>query len=61
MENERFPPTREMKDALMKEETTNRIRDAVEEEDTELSKLADVLINDPNLCQDSNQPSKIRP
>ncbi|KAG2217676.1 hypothetical protein INT45_006185 [Circinella minor] len=61
MENERFPPTREMKDALMKEETTNRIRDAVEEEDTELSKLADVLVKDADLCQESDQASRIRP
>ncbi|KAI9491046.1 Metallo-dependent phosphatase-like protein [Zychaea mexicana] len=52
MENERLPPTREMKDAMMKDETSNRIRDAVEEEDKALNKLADVLVNDPDLCQD---------
>ncbi|KAI9267971.1 serine/threonine-protein phosphatase 2B catalytic subunit A1 [Phascolomyces articulosus] len=64
MENERFPPTREMKDALMKEETTNRIRDAVEEEDKELNKLADVLVNDPDLCQEDigqQEAAKIKP
>ncbi|KAI8142448.1 serine/threonine-protein phosphatase 2B catalytic subunit A1 [Fennellomyces sp. T-0311] len=56
MENERLPPTREMKDAMLKEETTNRIRDAVEEEDKALNKLADALINDPDLCEEKIKP-----
>ncbi|KAI9317237.1 serine/threonine-protein phosphatase 2B catalytic subunit A1 [Dichotomocladium elegans] len=51
MENERFPPTREVMEAMKKEETTNKIRDAVEEEDTEMSKLADALVNDPDWCE----------
>ena len=56
MENERLPPTREMKDAMLKEETTNRIRDAVQEEDKALNKLADALIYDPDLCEEKIKP-----
>lgn len=33
MENERLPPTREVKEQLLKEETDHKIRTAVSEED----------------------------
>ncbi|KAI7883000.1 serine/threonine-protein phosphatase 2B catalytic subunit A1 [Lichtheimia hyalospora FSU 10163] len=56
-ENERFPPSRESKEAMLKEETSNKIRDAVEEEDNEMVKLADALANDPDLCDQSPENS----
>lgn len=56
-ENERFPPSRESKEAMLKEETSNKIRDAVEEEDTEMVKLADALANDPDLCDQNPEKS----
>ena len=56
-ENERFPPSRESKEAMLKEETSNKIRDAVEEEDNEMVKLADALANDPDLCDQSHENS----
>ncbi|KAI8373213.1 serine/threonine-protein phosphatase 2B catalytic subunit A1 [Radiomyces spectabilis] len=46
IENERLPPTREMRDAMIKEETDSKIRDAVEEEDKELSDVADAFVSD---------------
>ncbi|SAM03643.1 hypothetical protein [Absidia glauca] len=46
IENERLPPTREMKDAKLKEETDNRIRDAVEEEDQHMNDVADAIMED---------------
>ncbi|CAO3625820.1 unnamed protein product [Cunninghamella blakesleeana] len=46
LENERLPPTREARDALLKEETENKLRDAVEEEDKELSEVADAIMVD---------------
>ncbi|KAG0170477.1 3',5'-cyclic-nucleotide phosphodiesterase (PDEase) (3':5'-CNP) [Apophysomyces sp. BC1034] len=46
LENERLPPTREMKEALLKEETNSKIRDAVEEEDKELTEVADAIVSD---------------
>ncbi|KAI9316696.1 serine/threonine protein phosphatase 2B catalytic subunit [Dichotomocladium elegans] len=46
IENERLPPTREMKDALIKEETDNKIRDAIQEEDKELAEVADAIMSD---------------
>ncbi|KAI8081650.1 serine/threonine-protein phosphatase 2B catalytic subunit A1 [Halteromyces radiatus] len=46
IENERLPPTREMKDAKLKEETDNKIRDAVEEEDQHMNEVADAIMVD---------------
>ncbi|KAI8089152.1 serine/threonine-protein phosphatase 2B catalytic subunit A1 [Halteromyces radiatus] len=46
LENERLPPTREVKDALLREETNNKIRDACDEEDQSLNDLADAIIKE---------------
>ncbi|KAL0088348.1 calcineurin catalytic A subunit [Phycomyces blakesleeanus] len=46
LENERLPPTREMKEALRKEETDSKIRDAVEEDDEALKEVADAIVSD---------------
>jgi serine/threonine-protein phosphatase 2B catalytic subunit len=46
LENERLPPTREAKDALLREETNNKIRDACDEEDKKMNDLADAIINE---------------
>ncbi|KAI9269818.1 Metallo-dependent phosphatase-like protein [Sporodiniella umbellata] len=43
LENERFPPTREVKEQLIKEETDSRLRTAVDEEDTEMEEVADAM------------------
>ncbi|KAG2224023.1 hypothetical protein INT45_009609 [Circinella minor] len=45
-ENERLPPTREAKEAMLKEETDKRIHDAVQEEDKELNEVADAIMSD---------------
>ncbi|KAL1933914.1 hypothetical protein VTP01DRAFT_8004 [Rhizomucor pusillus] len=45
-ENERLPPTREMKEAKLKEETDSKIRDAVQEEDKNLNEVADAIMSD---------------
>ncbi|KAI8065262.1 serine/threonine-protein phosphatase 2B catalytic subunit A1 [Gongronella butleri] len=44
LENERLPPTREMKDAKMREETDIKIRDAYSEEDKNLNEIADAIV-----------------
>lgn len=46
MENERLPPSGEIRDAQMKEETDTKIRNAVEAEDTQLREIADVIMED---------------
>ncbi|CAO3682886.1 unnamed protein product [Umbelopsis ramanniana] len=46
IENERLPPTRQAKEALQKEETDSKIRDAVEEEDQSLHEIADAIMNE---------------
>ncbi|CAO3594877.1 unnamed protein product [Absidia cylindrospora] len=46
IENERLPPTREMKDAQLKEETDNKLRDAVELEDQHMNDVADAIMVD---------------
>lgn len=46
LENERLPPTREMKEAMLKEETDSKIRDAVREEDKNLKEVAEAIISD---------------
>ncbi|CAM0136214.1 unnamed protein product [Umbelopsis sp. WA50703] len=46
IENERLPPTREAKEAMQKEETDSRIRDAVEEDDQNLHEIADAIMNE---------------
>lgn len=46
MENERLPPSGEIRDAKMKEETDTKIRNAVEAEDTQLREIADVIMED---------------
>ena len=46
MENERLPPSGEIRDAKMKEETDTKIRNAVEEEDSQLNEVADVIMED---------------
>ena len=45
LENERLPPTREVKEQLLKEETDNRIRTAVEEEDQAMEEVADAMFD----------------
>ncbi|ORY98458.1 serine/threonine-protein phosphatase 2B catalytic subunit A1 [Syncephalastrum racemosum] len=45
-ENERLPPTREAKEAQLQEETNSKIRDAVEEEDKNLTHVADAIMSD---------------
>ncbi|KAG1459507.1 hypothetical protein G6F56_006150 [Rhizopus delemar] len=44
LENERFPPTREVKEQMMKEETDNRLRTAVDEEDKLMEQVADSML-----------------
>ncbi|CAO3650820.1 unnamed protein product [Mucor hiemalis] len=46
LENERLPPSGEIRDAQMKEETHTRIRNAVETEDSQLNEVADVIMED---------------
>lgn len=46
MENERLPPTGEARDEMMKQETDKKIRNAVQEEDTTLNEVADVIVED---------------
>lgn len=46
IENERLPPPGEERDAIMKEETHAKIRNAVEEEDSQLNQVADVIMED---------------
>ncbi|KAI9268322.1 Metallo-dependent phosphatase-like protein [Phascolomyces articulosus] len=45
-ENERLPPTREAKEAMLKEETDKRLHDAVQEEDKKLNEVADAIMSD---------------
>lgn len=45
MENERLPPTREVKEQLLKEETDNKIRTAVNEKDEEMEEVADAMFD----------------
>ncbi|CAO3697715.1 unnamed protein product [Rhizopus stolonifer] len=44
LENERFPPTREVKEQMMKEETDSRLRTAVDEEDKLMEQVADSML-----------------
>lgn len=46
LENERLPPSGELRDAMIKEETDIKIRNAVEEEDSHLNEVADVIMED---------------
>jgi serine/threonine-protein phosphatase 2B catalytic subunit len=46
IENERLPPPGKERDAIMKEETDAKIRSAVEEEDSQLNEVADVIMED---------------
>lgn len=46
MENERLPPTGEARNEMMKQETDKKIRNAVQEEDTALNQVADVIFED---------------
>ncbi|KAI8981442.1 serine/threonine-protein phosphatase 2B catalytic subunit A1 [Pilobolus umbonatus] len=45
LENERLPPSREQRDAILKEETDTKIRHAVEEEDDELKEVAKAIVD----------------
>ncbi|ORZ03679.1 serine/threonine-protein phosphatase 2B catalytic subunit A1 [Syncephalastrum racemosum] len=56
-ENERLPPTREAMEAMRKEQTNNKIRGAVEEDDTAFTKLADALVFDTQW----NEEDKVKP
>lgn len=51
IENERLPPTRQAKEALQKEETDSKIRDAVEEEDQSLHEIADAIMSEADPQQ----------
>ncbi|KAG1241426.1 hypothetical protein G6F68_016735 [Rhizopus microsporus] len=44
LENERFPPTREVKEQMMKEETDNKLRSAVNEQDEIMEEVADSML-----------------
>ncbi|KAG1185535.1 hypothetical protein G6F36_006870 [Rhizopus arrhizus] len=44
LENERFPPTREIKEQMMKEETDNKLRSAVNEQDEVMEEVADSML-----------------
>lgn len=44
MENERLPPTREVKEQLLKEETDSKIRTAVNEQDSEMEEMVDAML-----------------
>lgn len=44
MENERLPPTREVKEQLLKEETDSKIRTAVNEQDAEMEEMVDAML-----------------
>lgn len=46
IENERLPPPGEERDAIMKEATDAKIRSAVQEEDSQLSEVADVIMEE---------------
>jgi serine/threonine-protein phosphatase 2B catalytic subunit len=46
LENERLPPTREIRDAKLKEETDIKIRNAVQEEDDKLKEVADIIMEE---------------
>ncbi|KAI8891227.1 serine/threonine protein phosphatase 2B catalytic subunit [Backusella circina FSU 941] len=46
LENERLPPTREIRDAMLKEETDIKIRNAVQEEDDKLKEVADIIMEE---------------
>lgn len=45
LENERLPPTREVKEQLLKEETDNKLRTAVNEKDEEMEEVADAMFD----------------
>ena len=45
MENERLPPTREVKEQLLKEETDSKLRTAVNEKDVEMEEVADAMFD----------------
>ncbi|GAA5796643.1 serine/threonine-protein phosphatase 2B catalytic subunit A1 [Helicostylum pulchrum] len=44
VENERLPPTREVKEQLLKEETDSKIRTAVNEQDAEMEEMVDAML-----------------
>ncbi|CAO3630380.1 unnamed protein product [Cunninghamella echinulata] len=46
LENERLPPTREVKEAQLREETDSKIRDAYTENDESLNNIADAIVNE---------------
>lgn len=45
LENERLPPTREAKEQLLKEETDEKLRTAVNEKDVEMEEVADAMFD----------------
>ncbi|KAI8075131.1 serine/threonine-protein phosphatase 2B catalytic subunit A1 [Gongronella butleri] len=57
IENERLPPTREERDAMLQEETANKIRDAVELHDQHLSQVANAITADANDVFDADSPA----
>ncbi|CAO3631679.1 unnamed protein product [Cunninghamella blakesleeana] len=46
LENERLPPTREVKEAQLREETDSKIRDAYTEKDESLNNIAEAIISE---------------
>lgn len=44
LENERFPPTREVKERMLKEETDSKLRTAVNEQDETMEEVADAML-----------------
>lgn len=44
LENERLPPTREVKEQLLKEETDSKLRSAVNDEDEDMEEMVDAML-----------------
>ncbi|KAI8977102.1 serine/threonine protein phosphatase calcineurin catalytic subunit Ppb1 [Mycotypha africana] len=59
IENERLPPaSRESMEAVQRETTHSKVRDAVGEQDNDLSRMADVLASEPNKAERSISASQ---
>jgi serine/threonine-protein phosphatase 2B catalytic subunit len=45
LENERLPPTRQVKEQLLKEETDIKLRTAVNEQDEQMEEVIDAMLD----------------
>ncbi|SAL94768.1 hypothetical protein [Absidia glauca] len=60
IENERLPPTsREMDDAMTTEITSSKLRDVAQQEDTDLERIANVIIASPENEKNSSKSSQL--